>query len=384
MRRKISYTGSSSLYISRQDESWLEDMAKDGNILNRITKGFAVFEKEKPKVRQYGIVILDIKPNEEELLECDMLGWNYVTKRGTSYIFETSENVSKEMLYEFFDQDTVLECLIIQNKKNIKMWKHSFIMVGMICLLKLLILICTQQILLLLEPSFYLIDCCVAYSLFSIYRAKYNVKKLQGDKQKLTRSKNILIHSILKAGMIGTTILAIGMPIAKIISHKDYSLPLETKSLPCISLKNIESPDTVKRQTYYDDQDIDFSNSVSYAWDLLVPIQYEIREKGIAISQEPKQEDIEVTMVTRFYNLKTRVFVKAFTKNIAEKYSREPFEKFTQVKQQKIDGIYILEYGNTKEVIGYHEKSIMYMQYDGDETFQKLITLMQEKLLAQR
>lgn len=70
MGRKISYTGSSSLYISRQDESWLEDMAEDGNILNHITKGFAVFEKEKPKVWQYGIVILDIKPNEEELLEC--------------------------------------------------------------------------------------------------------------------------------------------------------------------------------------------------------------------------------------------------------------------------------------------------------------------------
>lgn len=210
------------------------------------------------------------------------------------------------------------------------------------------------------------------------------MKKLQGDKQKLTRSKNILIHSIFKVGMIGTTILAIGMPIAKITSHKDYSLPLETKSLPCISLKNIESPDAVKRLPYYSDQDIDFSNSVSYAWDLLVPIQYEIREKGIVISQEPKQEDLEATMVTRFYKLKTRVLVKSFTKNIAEKYSREPFEKFTQVKQQKIDGIYILEYGNTKEVIGYHEKSIMYMQYDGDETFHKLITLMQEKLLAQR
>ncbi|MCE5196101.1 MAG: DUF2812 domain-containing protein [Negativicutes bacterium] len=90
-------------------ESWLTDMAKDGLILTKdgVFAGIAAFKQSQPQYLKYRLEAAQKstsmwaddggEPDQEAVELSDKYGWQYIAKRGSFYIYRSSEPGAREL-----------------------------------------------------------------------------------------------------------------------------------------------------------------------------------------------------------------------------------------------------------------------------------------------
>ena len=95
-----------SIYDYEIMESWLEDLALQGLVLENISFGIAKFRKEMPQRIRYCMSIIPAErwdvyewiPGRSSFIDlCKTSGWNYICQRGQFGIFMTTDESVVEM-----------------------------------------------------------------------------------------------------------------------------------------------------------------------------------------------------------------------------------------------------------------------------------------------
>lgn len=95
-----------SKYENEVMESWLEDLALQGLVLENIVCGVAIFKKQEPQKLRYRLSVIPAEKwdvfeevsGEDELIEiCEASGWKYICKRGLFGIFMTADEKAEEL-----------------------------------------------------------------------------------------------------------------------------------------------------------------------------------------------------------------------------------------------------------------------------------------------
>ena len=95
-----------SIYENEIMESWLEELALQGLVLENISFGIAKFRKEAPQRIRYCMSIIPAErwdvyewiPGRSSFIDlCKTSGWNYICQRGQFGIFMTTDESVVEM-----------------------------------------------------------------------------------------------------------------------------------------------------------------------------------------------------------------------------------------------------------------------------------------------
>ncbi|MBE6113311.1 MAG: DUF2812 domain-containing protein [Peptococcaceae bacterium] len=95
-----------SIYENEIMESWLEELAMQGLVLENISFGIAKFRKEMPQRIRYCMSIIPAErwdvyewiPGRSSFIDlCKASGWNYICQRGQFGIFMTADESVVEM-----------------------------------------------------------------------------------------------------------------------------------------------------------------------------------------------------------------------------------------------------------------------------------------------
>ena len=95
-----------SIYQNEIMESWLEELALQGLILENISHGIAKFRKEEPQKIRYRLTVIPAErmdvyewiPGKSELINlCEAAGWKYICQRGHFGIFMTADETVEEL-----------------------------------------------------------------------------------------------------------------------------------------------------------------------------------------------------------------------------------------------------------------------------------------------
>jgi len=95
-----------SIYDYEIMESWLEDLALQGLVLENISHGIAKFRKQKMQNIRYRLTVIPAErmdvyewiPGKSELISlCEAAGWKYICQRGQFGIFVTTDETVEEL-----------------------------------------------------------------------------------------------------------------------------------------------------------------------------------------------------------------------------------------------------------------------------------------------
>lgn len=95
-----------SIYENEIMESWLEELALQGLVLENISFGIAKFRKATPQRVRYCMSIIpteswdvyELIPGQSSFIDlCRASGWNYICQRGQFGIFMTNDETAVEM-----------------------------------------------------------------------------------------------------------------------------------------------------------------------------------------------------------------------------------------------------------------------------------------------
>ncbi len=95
-----------SKYENEIMESWLEDLALQGLVLENIVCGIAIFKKQEPQKLRYRLSIIpaekwdvyeDVSGEDELIAICEASGWKFICKRGLFGIFVTADETLEEL-----------------------------------------------------------------------------------------------------------------------------------------------------------------------------------------------------------------------------------------------------------------------------------------------
>ena len=131
-----------SQYENEVMESWLEDLALQGLVLENIVCGVAILKKQQPQKLRYRLSIIPAEKwdvyedvsGEEKLVEiCEAAGWKFICKRGLFGIFATADETVEELhtepglqyldMHGYMDWRSIMEksipfwtsCLMLRN-----------------------------------------------------------------------------------------------------------------------------------------------------------------------------------------------------------------------------------------------------------------------------
>lgn len=95
-----------SIYDYEIMETWLEELALQGLVLENISCGIAKFRKQEPQEIRYRLTVIPVErmdvyewiPGKSELINlCEAAGWKYICQRGHFGIFMTADETVEEL-----------------------------------------------------------------------------------------------------------------------------------------------------------------------------------------------------------------------------------------------------------------------------------------------
>lgn len=360
-------------------ESWLNDMAKKGLILNKISNK-ATFYKRSPRNVQYRLVPLckrEKSPDIEVLEYYRECGWVYVTTAsGLFHIYISncenpreihSDPIVESYGYKFLLKRCTLESLFALAMVLITIFYvfRDYIISGT-PILKLINDGIYSQTFLLFSVAIIVFRCII--NVVNLKRILLNLrdgnveipKRKYRTHMKLNKVFNFIISSFIFVLFISTFFCEYS---SWIMGIKDYG-----KELPVIAMSEIEK-DKIYTYGYLNE------NTISFKKTFLAPCQYSFKEKGLIRKDDINKTDLYVPEVdVNYYELR----VKFFAEPLVEEYKNSIDNKNLNFQVKKVsledfEKAYILANEKGEQYfIGCKNRKVVFINYKGKENLEKI------------
>ena len=375
-----------------ENESWFQDMAREGLHLKSMGYTMAKFEREEPKKTRYRIDIYQGEyANKEQKKFYTENGWDFVTNYGEFNIYSSPEDVnSPELHSDPLEQAHTLKTL--EDKMNGLLFLN---VIGPVSILAFLFFILFNES----TPALAILDYFTMQTIgFLIIgsRGFYQFTKSYLDIRNLRRNllngktidhnapwENSNRKSKINSRILtGLALFSIIFPLVSVLKSETKTLPETTANLPIVRLSDIEQNPNLIREISYIDEEVDYGNFYSYDWNILAPIQYRSNESGIVpnvIKDDGKPYDPYI--VSNTYKLVFNNMSKGVFKGLIKKAKNcSSSENFTQIKNDKFEDLVIYQHERFTEVFAYKGKGVIRVRYFGQADVENIIQAIENKI----
>lgn len=394
MSKTISRLKPVSSYRIGVTESWLNYMANKGLILETMGKNRATFKKDEPKNINYRIEISEDKDGlgEEKIRQYKNCGWTYITSYEVFHFFASSNELNTTEVYIIPEEHG--KALNLYCKKYMK---QNLTLIGMLLLIFLVSCLFSlgkfYSFLVNLDYFNLIYIAIVIFFFMYEFIEILHLRKLSKDLSKgVPVNHNMpwrgtsIIYSLLYG--ISTIIIPLIIIIPLFLNFTNYGdgidLPSDTSSLPVITLKDIETKETLKIHKKEDYDDYNYNSHYTKKSTFFAPLIYTSNEAGyVAISPTTtyaKSHDVMVNTVS--YKLRFKYMSKKLLKDLWEEYkdssdlSSEPLI----LKDDTLDLLAVYRDNHSTTIFACSGKGVMKVTYVGKEDESKVISAMKEKL----
>lgn len=363
-----------------KNESWYSDMALKGLHLQDIGNFLVTFEKGQPKKTKYRIEILEDNPSQEQLDLYKEYGWELVTNKKIFYVFSSpQEDNAPELHTDPMEQSFTFKMIDKQLKTN--MTSISIIFLSFIASIFNQFFLQDQPYLFLIrQSSLNLMMLMVPYMYVFIKSISgyITVKKTKNALlmgMPLNHNKNwklsYLFSSVFYILLIAMIIITLFTPYYTAVQRSLHTYK-DVEDTSAISLINIETGPVY-----------DYWHKLSYYWSFVSPVQYVITEDGYVDAQI--QEELSGTyshafLHIRYYELTFGGMVEGLINDLIDLYYSEHQYEIPLIKKEtdKFNQLYISD-GETKLIFAGHDKKVIYIEYRGNSTAERIVLLLEEK-----
>lgn len=365
-------------------ESWFMDMAAKGLHLESIGRLFVRFRKGVPANTRYRIDVLYEEPSQEQLEFYAEYGWTLVTGFENFYVFSCQEGSNWPELHT----DPVEQGLTL-TKLNKKLRNSLFIT----CISLVLYLIMMYYTVFLDETPYLsmvkddilpkvLASIAMFYILYVAIRNYLSIRKLRNSllsgkplNHRLNWRKSRILNRIVAVLVLAAAVYTIVMPFVGIIKSKTYEMPEHTPDLPVVRLAQIEQNPALKRNSSIIYNGIDAGNRISYHWNWIAPVQYDVMEMGVieGMTWENDSTTYKPKVHTRYYELAISGIREGLLRDLMKDRLWKPESKPVKVESNEFESLYIAEEGTRKEIFAYRDNMVIYVDYDGHQDANQII-----------
>jgi len=372
-----------------RNESWFSDMAEQGLHLRRIGPVFVFFEKAEPRKTKYRIDFISPAPTTERLALYQDCGWQFVTKCGALYVFSSPEDANAPELHtDPMEQSYTLA----EVNRQLKIQAYSslgFLVLFLVLILAMFFLEHTPTLSMLsvlgLEgPLLMLVEFYVTYTAVRNYLSLRKLKASLSAGRSLNHREAWRgprrISAFISAVFFLVALLTLCLPFTALAQQKSYTLPEEGVSLPVVRLADIERDAALERETQYNQQGVDWYNSVNATWSLLAPVQYEINEHGTIANKmwADNSGTYSPSLETHYYKLTFSGMADSLVDDLMDRYVHDFDPKVTVYTpaNSTFDLLFVAEDGIRTQIFACVGNEVVYISYFGEVPTEDLLALL--------
>ncbi|HYE09601.1 MAG TPA: DUF2812 domain-containing protein [Patescibacteria group bacterium] len=374
-----------------EHESWFADMAAEGLHLKKMGIQFAKFEKGEPEETRYRIdVTIDCLAEEQKSLYKEY-GWDFVTTYGKFNVFSSPEALGATELHtEASEQSYTLKALDKNLYQSVVIL--SLLMVLFLGMMFSVFFLNSTPFLSMVKGQF-LQQCLLVvvelYVFYTTIQAFYSIRALKNSlfqgkaiDHHANWRKNRWISNSMGVFLMILAFITIVLPITTIIKSESYTLLEGETNLPIVSLSELENNPDLLRKPGYKNDDIDWSNRLSYDWSPFAPIQYEAEEQGIVTNRMWNDGSGEYApgIHTQFYKLTFAGMADRLINDLMERFLYRDAEELQIMRHSDFDNLYIVDSSDMKQIFASHDERVLYIRYHGYADINRIIALAAEKL----
>jgi Protein of unknown function (DUF2812) len=377
-----------------EHESWFADMAAEGLFLKKMGSRFAKFVKGEPKKMKYRIDVSFSKEISNEQVEMYAeSGWNYVTSYSYFHVFSSpAELHAPELHTDPAEQSYTLKAL--DEKYAQTAWTVTIMILLTFGMLASIWFLDGTPTLMMVEGNVLtqtILTIILGYSAYNSLQAAISIRSLR---KKLAEGKPIDHHAPWKKRFRRNTAIALlfivtagstaAISFVQLSRMDTKTLPEGNIDLPIVRLADIEqNPDLIRPEPVYVDDNVDWSNRLSYEWSPLAPVQYETDENGEVIGE--KWDDgsgrYSPSIQTQVYQLSIAGLADNLLSDLVKRYRYEDsMKEFVQKKHPALDELIVYEDEGIKKVFASKGKTVMYVWYNGKADMEAVIEGVVEKI----
>jgi hypothetical protein len=374
-----------------EHESWFADMAAEGLHLKKMGIQFAKFKKGEPEETRYRIDVTKDCLTEEQKSLYKEYGWDFVTTYGKFNIFSSPEALGAPELHtEASEQSYTLKALDKNLYQSVVIM--SILMVLFLVMMFSVFFLNSTPFLSMVKGQF-LQQCLLVvvelYVFYTTIQAFYSIRALKNSlfqgkaiDHHANWRKNRWISNSMGAFFMILAFITIVLPITTMIKSESYTLPEGETNLPIVSLSELESNPDLLRKPGYKNDDIDWSNRLSYDWSPFAPIQYEAEEQGIVTNRMWNDGSGEYApgIHTQFYKLTFAGMADRLINDLTERFLYRDAEELQIMRHSDFDNLYIVDSSDMKQIFASRDERVLYIRYHGYADMNRMIALAAEKL----
>jgi hypothetical protein len=379
-------------YAIWRDERWYSDMARAGWHLTEFQNNKVVFEQGPPKNTRYKVAYIPDHLDRDTHQLYHQAGWRPVAWMKDLQVFSAAEDTAIGSVER--DREALSLALKRKNKG----------------LMLMLIAACLGWIVLMAfhfgniwrMGGFFLhgmgrdsllfgliVGASFGYVIWTLFRG-YGSFRLM--------SKNLLEETpypdrpvwrrvrTLRAIPLIIFLFLLGMPILTglFFVNRNELLPLSKvdPGLPLVRLVEIEqSPDYVPSAGTTID-DVDYANHLSGRSSLLVPVQYQLAEKGDGASEKERGEGVpyKPSLYMDYYELRIPYFADGLVEDLIRHDAPWVGGVAIARKAEGLDLAYVAEEGPVKQLFVARGDRVAAVRYQGKQSVDVILSLLAEKL----
>lgn len=378
-------------YAIWRDEDWYADMARAGWHLTDFQYNKVVFEQGTPQNTRYKVAYIPDHLDRDTHQLYHQAGWRPVAWMKDLQVFSAAEDAVIGPVER--DREALALALERKNRSLVLMliaaclgwallmafhfgniwWRGGFFLHGMV----------RDSLLFGVFAG-----ASLGYALWTLFRGYGSFRMM---------SKNLLegtpyperplwrrVRISRAIPLIGLLILLwTPLVVLPFLINQEELLPLSKvdPGLPLVRLVEIEqSPDYVPSASTTIDG-VDYANHLSSRSSLLVPVQYQLAEKGDGASEQERAEGVPYmpSLYMDFYKLRVPYFADGLVKDLVR---HDVIGGATAIprKTEGLDLVYVAEDGAVKQLFVARGERVAAVRYQGKQPVDVILALLAEKL----
>ncbi len=176
--------------------------------------------------------------------------------------------------------------------------------------------------------------------------------------------------------LIVMVLMTIFMPLYTVIRSNIYTSPKATENLPFVKLASVES-----KKVY------DYWHYLNYYWSVLSPVQYSLYEGGYVDGE--MQEDFsgaywKAGLNTKYYQLAFTNMSEGLLEDLIHHYYNSYSDlELVKWEDSELDHLYVASGENNTLIFAAYNNKVIYMEYDGNENIERIISLLELKIQSE-
>lgn len=378
-------------YAIWRDERWYTDMARAGWHLAEFQNNKVIFEQGPPKNTRYKVAYIPDHSDRDVHQLYHRAGWWPVTWMKDLQVFSAAEDAVIGPVER--DREALALALKRKNRSLILMliaaclgvvmlmafhfstlwWGGGFFLYGMIRDSLLFVLLAGASL---------------GYVLWTLFRGYGSFRMMRKNllegtpyperpvwrRVRIWRRVPLLLSLIL----LWTSIL-----VLPFLVNREELIPLSkvAPGLPLVRLVEIEqSPDYVPSVSTTIDG-VDYASHLSSRSSLLVPVQYQLAEKGDGASEKERAEGVpyKPSLHMDYYDLRISYFADGLVRDLIRRDVRGEVAAIAR-KAEGLDRVYVAEDGQVKQLFVARGDRVAAVRYQGKQSVDVILALLAEKL----